>query len=1176
MSTPNKIIYYGGTNVLGFLMNQERKHWLLKTDKKKQVQDDVTGDIFQGQIDNRGSNIVVKSEKVPYKTNMLSEIRFGTSDLNKILSPAYSAFTYSSAVNGLMFARIESMSYPYTTDTDVEYKNYRIQFTNATEIYIPFAASASSDEVYATKWIRTTTRPKLQMMDGEGEYTISTDVLFANDVTNVTYYYPLDSNMSMLTIHRTGVNGTYVTDQVNSDTQIGFPLFWFTCDNTNVGPNSTISDNTSLQGKQLVYFGNEGTESKYVAHMYVGIDGNMDATPDDSTTDEWTINVYSDPLNPFDGTSADYAKNLNINAIEFENVYSSTTHRITLDTPENIESIRMNNTLPWTYVDASKYTIALSEYDVNCADLARNPLTPILDVNMSRSSSFVSVNDDDLGYAGVEMSSAINSDQSRYPHKLNEWDGLPEWLNNIDENNAVPEHLSVYAIHNTPFYNEHTPDSRQVAALIFDPGKEVEDPNASELTTDEYGRIYVISNDPTEYENNAISEHPKPARTVARICDIPTSVTQFMNVEGLAPVSVVDEKYVRTGTPFKSVDIERLYNTLGRRVVLPTMVDRMHIPVNNDPTQGNAFIFDNTVQDNLSRVNLLAAENDLRDYVNLAPVVDPDYLDAFISVGGTGYQAHDIGIIIIGGACMDYEVLDATPIVEEGGTITGGIVTSISVVPHDRSINISLSNFEMQSGQTGYTTSFKSSRSSGTGSGLQVYFFISNYDEIRTKQDKIKENLIAFVKEKDGLYLYTYYLNPNTRYGEYYEADTTKEAWAKGWNKIHQISAYEYSTTEKYEYDQYGHIIGETDGVSAKEAYLNTNVPSFRPIPVNKEDTDIENTETVLKTMSTSSMINVIDDEYTPYIMDNIIGAVNKTVDICGFRVTPMKTLVATSKVTSSVLEAIKNNHEGMFDSYLVWRWTDSSIENEFEFAYIYNTFSNLLNTDKTTYIPKNDLRYNSYVNTNANTTIVWDVKDYGPMMWVYSPTYNKHEKYHINDKTQEPYISYTHESGFSVMEWNDFNIQTAYDGTIPLVSANGLLNFNIMSNRMGDNKSYTPLGNEPLYQQPEYAFMTVGTTQSVIGESIANVQIPLGNWRLVFPRIASYTLKSNDGTVQSSSSLRLLQTIKGKNLNRSSIRTVTDSNDHDVSDKCIVFNETANGTQMLIHNSETNNWDII
>ena len=74
MSTPNKIIYYGGTNVLGFLMNQERKHWLLKTDKKKQVQDDVTGDIFQGQIDNRGSNIVVKSEKVPYKHVIRNQI----------------------------------------------------------------------------------------------------------------------------------------------------------------------------------------------------------------------------------------------------------------------------------------------------------------------------------------------------------------------------------------------------------------------------------------------------------------------------------------------------------------------------------------------------------------------------------------------------------------------------------------------------------------------------------------------------------------------------------------------------------------------------------------------------------------------------------------------------------------------------------------------------------------------------------------------------------------------------------------------------------------------------------------------------------------------------------------------------------------------------------------------
>ena len=74
MSTPNKMTWYVGTNGLSFILDQERKHWLMKTDKKKQVQDDETGDLFQGQIDNRGSNVIIESEKSSYKTSVLNEL----------------------------------------------------------------------------------------------------------------------------------------------------------------------------------------------------------------------------------------------------------------------------------------------------------------------------------------------------------------------------------------------------------------------------------------------------------------------------------------------------------------------------------------------------------------------------------------------------------------------------------------------------------------------------------------------------------------------------------------------------------------------------------------------------------------------------------------------------------------------------------------------------------------------------------------------------------------------------------------------------------------------------------------------------------------------------------------------------------------------------------------------
>lgn len=1170
MNTPNKITYFAGPRVLKFLMNQERSHWLLKTDKNKQSQDDVTGDIFKGQVDNRGSSVVVKTEKSQYKSSVLELIKFAPDEVNKIVSPAYSAFTYSAEVNGLMFGRITSISYPYDPIYKI-YKNYRIYFSNAKEVIIPFGAGDNTPDVYPTKWIRTTTAPKIQMISPESETWSLEQIISIAEGHNVVWYYPLDANMHALEIHRLA-SGIYASDPVNDNELIGYPLFWFTCDESAVGPHTSISNNTSDGGSQLSYLGNEGNANSYESHLYVGVDGNMDATPDDSPTTDWVLSVHSTPLAPFDNSSSDYLKPIDRTTIEFINTTSQTAHRITFDNPDNINSILMNNTLPWTYVSPSQYTIALSDFDANCASLSQNALIPALDVFFDTNIPFGVLNNANLGYAGIEMASSQKTDQSRYPYQLNEWDGLPEWLNGMNVDDLTPQHTALYAIHNTPFYDASDPQTRQVAALLLDPGKQVADNMYHELEEDEKGRVYILSNDPIEYENNATSEHPKPERTAARVCDIPTSIAQFINVSGLAPVSVVDEDYVRTEIPFYEQDAERLYNTLGPRVVVPTMVNSAHIPINvaSASTQSNPYIFDSPEM--LYKVNLLMPENDTRTYVNLAPVVDPNYLTSYIASGGSGYVAGDHGVIFIGGAAMEYDVITATPIEDNDG----GEVTEINVYPHDDK-PISLSNFKMRSQETGYTATFDTSHSNGNGSGLQIYFFIENYETIKTRQDKIRENLIAFVKEETGLFLYTYYLNPTTTYGEYYSNDEETEDWSKGWEKVHTIAQYELSNTSKYKYDENHNIIGVTSGASSKDAYLNTTLPSFRPIACNREDDDVDK-EIPLSTISTSSMINVIDTECTPFSETVDTSLIH--VDINGFRVTRAKKLNTTSKSTEGVLNALKANYDGIFDSYLVWRWTEPSslTSYEFEYAFIYNTFSNIMNDDVNTYIPMNELRYNSYVNTNANTSVLWDIKGVGPMMWVYSPIYMKHEKYHIDPLTHDVFMTCTHESGIGCMEWSDFVIETD-NGPVPIVSASGRLNWYLMSNRPGDLPRYTPSNIDPIYQQPEYAYLnrTQSSDGSVINALISDITSPQGNWRLVFPRIHSYTLKTvQNNTVHKEVQLRMLQSIKGRNLNKSVIDNVTDSEGHNINNKCVIFNETQAGTQMIMYNSETGKWDTI
>lgn len=1141
----NKVIHVANSNTLAFILSQERKHWLLKTDKMKQTQDKTTGDLFEGKVDNRGSEIVVSTEKLPYRTSNLSDIIFRPSTVSKIVSPAYSSLTYSSTMNGLMFARIESMVYPYSVEDQTIYKNYKIEFTNAKEIIVPFGGSTSSSEVYATKWIKTTTKPKLLMMDETGAYSISMNIEVYDD--GVTYYYPLDANLQVLKIHRTGV-GIYSTDMVNSDAYIGYPLFWFISNKTNIGPTTTIADNYSNAGKQLAFIGNEGNSSRYNANIYFGLAGDMNDTPDDSESVNWILRVYADPLNPFANTSNDFNCKLNISLIELYNPTTDTSHRLNID-DTNIEKITMNRFDGWSYVSAEMYACQMSEFDVNSLSISNNPLISALNIRFKSTIPFYTTETKELGYAGLELTSALNSDQARYPFSMDEFDGIPEWIKENSEL-GVPQHATLYAIHNTPFYSSSIPDSRQIAALLLDPGIQTTE-DSDELIHDERGRVYILSNDPTEYENNATAKHPKPPRTAARICDIPTAVTQFMNVDGLVPVSVVDKNYVRSEAPFRNSDLNRLYNELGSKVVVPTHCDREGVPIYDSEDQNNKYIFNS--EELLNKVDLLYPGNNLRILDNLNPLVDPTKIRvARIDDGGTGYAVGNSGIIIIGGCSVDYQVIEVDDT---------GIVTKVNVVPTDIDIPINLSNFDMTDSHSGLTKSFGSSRSNGVGEGLRISFMIEDYEEIMTKPGKIKDGLIAFVIDRKGMHLYNYTPSEKTTYGE------------NGvWEKYTTISEFEISEADKTK-----------GGASTQDAYLNNMIPSIKPIPVFDEDDNVRKVST-LKTISTSSMINIIDTDNTPIMefggeIDNQLN----NVDLCSMRGDYLRTGTARYRVESDVIAAIRDAGEGIYDSYLIWRWVNEkdTYDKRFEYGFVTRSFNNWLNTDKVTTIPENELLYNNFVNTNPNTTIVWDVKDVGPMMWMYSPDYKRHERYRIDTVSKELVIEYTNEETDGMMSWEDVNIRPNEESDIMerlVNSYDKTLRFNICSNCIGDNPDFKPT--KAVYSQPEYKHI------ASIGTPVSEVPKPCGNWRLVFPRVNTFSVKvkSTDGSVAEAITkvpglkLKQLHTIRGDDLPLSRTdRTVTvnDSNGYDVSKNCVFINQEGDKLVMRMANKK-NEWEII
>ncbi len=176
-----------------------------------------------------------------------------------------------------------------------------------------------------------------------------------------------------------------------------------------------------------------------------------------------------------------------------------------------------------------------------------------------------------------------------------------------------------------------------------------------------------------------------------------------------------------------------------------------------------------------------------------------------------------------------------------------------------------------------------------------------------------------------------------------------------------------------------------------------------------REKDDVADVATI-KTLSTGTFINIIDQDTIPISESGIVDDpdTRTRVDLCGFRCNGLFKGEARLKETKEVINALDASGRVHHDCFVVWRWEDSedSYNKTFEYGIFYRSLNNYFSDDVTTLIPKNSLRHPKYVNTNANTTVFWDVKDYGPMMWVFSPEYTRHEKYYFDAETRETIVN--------------------------------------------------------------------------------------------------------------------------------------------------------------------------
>lgn len=239
--------------------------------------------------------------------------------------------------------------------------------------------------------------------------------------------------------------------------------------------------------------------------------------------------------------------------------------------------------------------------------------------------------------------------------------------------------------------------------------------------SDEYGRGYVISNDPAKYTNNDETSYVKPARTIARIADIPTSIIHLTNVPNYAPSVLIDWNdselsYVRMGCNYSTDDKTMVLNDsdnlvkYDRDVVYPLNYDLSTVL----PNTGDRY----KVTDNINRVMTLTFGTGGNTTMT---IVEP----------GTEYTVDGVAKFNIGGRYFEINY-----------TVDYGEVVTVEPKEPGSFTNINLANLGSNE-STYYATTVE-----GDGHGLKIKLTID---------ENVWNQYAQHVEDyRDGLYLYKF------------------------------------------------------------------------------------------------------------------------------------------------------------------------------------------------------------------------------------------------------------------------------------------------------------------------------------------------------------------------------------------------------------------------------------
>lgn len=250
----------------------------------------------------------------------------------------------------------------------------------------------------------------------------------------------------------------------------------------------------------------------------------------------------------------------------------------------------------------------------------------------------------------------------------------------------------------------------------------------------ETARVYYLNNDSLAYVNNAAVENKRAPRTLARICDIPTTYEQLMHVEYNAPTYLFDRRYVRMGAGFSYDDLYTLMNERGLKLVMTPRLDGR---------PGNQWIYWNSAY--LPNKTTLLQNGYYRTINTENSNMSIDSTNFEILARGSGYANGDTFYVLVGGKAYDGVVTSA---------VYGGFVNGIQMnIPDDTTV----SAYNLDGANTPLKTVTVSTE---TGSGLQIELVANQriIDDHLPKPDTEgapPENLVALAQDGYGnIFLY--------------------------------------------------------------------------------------------------------------------------------------------------------------------------------------------------------------------------------------------------------------------------------------------------------------------------------------------------------------------------------------------------------------------------------------